>query len=200
MRKLCSSVELWPLGGWRRELPFSQVSAHVNRWRPRRDSNPRPPAGQAGAHARLSFAAKVTSGWVLVVRGGIEPPTSAISERRSEPTELPDRAADPRVDRADRDRGWLVGWLVGYPCPNRARITPVPPTGVEPVTFRISLGRSIHTCATPGETRSLRMLLRCSPGGPGSVVSAVLLPRQDSNLNARNQTPVGYQLPNKASS
>ncbi len=25
-----------------------------------------------------------------------------------------------------------------------------------------------------------------------------LLPRQDSNLNARNQNPVGYQLPNEA--
>jgi hypothetical protein len=82
-----------------------------------------------GRSHQLSYTAK------RVVRGGIEPPASAVSERRSGPTELPDNRYPvrdsnplPRLERAG-----------DYPYPNGAL---VPLTGVEPVTFRFSTGRS----------------------------------------------------------
>ena len=45
----------------------------------------------SGRSRRLSYTANGFDG--LVVRGGIEPPASAVSERRSQPTELPDTSA-----------------------------------------------------------------------------------------------------------
>ena len=50
------------------------------------ESNPWPPACKAGALP----TEPIPHDAVVVVRGGIEPPASAVSERRSRPTELPD--------------------------------------------------------------------------------------------------------------
>jgi hypothetical protein len=77
----------WRIGGSNPWPPACKAGALptelIPHWRPRRDSNPHLPARQAGALTTELHGH-------VVVRGGIEPPPSAVSERRSQPTELPD--------------------------------------------------------------------------------------------------------------
>jgi hypothetical protein len=103
----------------------------------------------------------------VVVRGGIEPPASAVSERRSQPTELPDTG----TLCGTRTRSSALKGRETNPYPNGAWCV-VPLTGVKPVTFRTSPGRS--ACS------------ELQRRGKSTV-----LPRQDSNLNCPEPKPGG---------
>jgi hypothetical protein len=70
----------------------------------------------------LSYTANV------VVRGGIEPPASAVSERRSEPTELPDTG----TSCGTRTRSSALKGQKTNPYPNEAYCACAASSGFEP--------------------------------------------------------------------
>ena len=110
----------------------------------------------------------------LVVRGGIEPPASAVSERRSQPTELPDTG----TPCGTRTRSSALKGRKTNPYPNEASVCAAS-SGLEPE----SPGSKVRW-VTDYPTRQ----------------GVTWLTRQDSNLNRLIQNQPCYRLHHGSSS
>ena len=105
----------------------------------------------------------------MVVRGGIEPPASAVSERRSVPTELPDTGASCGT----RTRFSALKGQKTNPYPNEAYCACAASSGFEPE----SSGTKIRWVTDYPKRQVVRSLTR-----------------QDTNLNRLIQNQPCYRL------
>ena len=211
-------------------------TGHVARLRRRRDSNPQPRMKRRLVSTELHYrsatppesvvrvenresnpclllqAGALTTELhghdaVVVVRGGIEPPASAVSERRSRPTELPDNG----TPCGTRTRSSALKGQETNPYPNGAwmrssticcclvRISnlnyPEPKSG-RAADYPRGNGCLVGTCGGIRTPCARRQLLYRQPRLTvfASHARHHRLPEQDSNLQSRINNPLVYRL------
>ena len=166
------------------------------------ESTPWPPACKAGALP----TEPIPHDTVVVVRGGIEPPASAVSERRSRPTELPDNC----TPCGTRTRSSALKGQETNPYPNGARCarahcaawsglepelpgTKVRWAAVYPTRQWVSL---VGTCGGIRTPCARGQLLNRQPRLTvfASHARHHRLPEQGSNLQSRSNNPLVCRL------